>query len=170
MLLLPQMFPDPPLDLGRHQDKVIAPQPWGPVTRVGRKKAGIQDAGSTLTKVWMVRMHEAPYFHGFLVNNAFPACTHGLRRQPLQSISWKEPTAKEELNQLESCLIQDIFEPEEGRLSIRNQTFTKGDAGAQTLQGRLQLPMVRYAPFPELTERSSTCPWRKHAIFTATPM
>ena len=40
--LCPQMFPDPPLDLGRHQDKVMAPQPRGPVTRARLKKAGIQ--------------------------------------------------------------------------------------------------------------------------------
>ena len=58
----------------------MGPQPWGPVTRVRRKKAEIQDAGSTLTNVRMMRLHEAPFFYGFLVNNAFLACTHGFFR------------------------------------------------------------------------------------------
>ena len=43
----------------------------------------------------------------FFVNNAFPACTHGLKRHSLQPISRKESTAKEERNQLESCSIQE---------------------------------------------------------------
>ena len=40
----------------------------------------------------------------------------------------------------------------------------------QTLQGRIPPPMVRYAPYPELTERSSMCPWLRHVISTATLM
>ena len=39
-------------------------------------KTGIQEANSTLTLVQMMKMHEAPYFYGFLVNNATQACLH----------------------------------------------------------------------------------------------
>ena len=42
-----------------------------------------------------MRMHAAPYFYVFPVNNAFPACTHGLRRRLAPS------------DQPESCLIQE---------------------------------------------------------------
>ena len=69
-------------------------------------KTGIQDADSTKTQAQMMRMH-ALYVHGFHVNNAFPACTHGLKRHSIQPISQKESTAKEEPNQLESCVIQE---------------------------------------------------------------
>ena len=64
-------------------------------TRVRRKKAGIQDTGLTKTQAQMMRMHAAPYFYVFPVNNAFPACTHGLRRRLAPS------------DQPESCLIQE---------------------------------------------------------------
>ena len=81
----------------------------------------------------------------------------------------------------------NICELQEGRFSVRNPTFTEGDAGKtalfrpffshlllklrnQTLQGRIPLLMVRDASYPELAERSSTCPWPRHVVFTATLM
>ena len=70
-------------------------------------KTRIQDADSTKTQAQMMRMYDAPYFYGFLLNNASPACTHGAKRHSTQLISRKESTAKGELNQLESCLPQE---------------------------------------------------------------
>ena len=60
-------------DLGLYLDKLLAPQPLGPLLRALRKKTGIQDAGSTRIQTVMMRVHEAPYFYGFFVNNAFLA-------------------------------------------------------------------------------------------------
>ena len=54
--------------------------PPGPVTRALRKETGIQDAGSTLTRVQITRMHEAPSSYGFFANNATKACPHGSTR------------------------------------------------------------------------------------------
>ena len=85
----------------------MAPQPRGAVTRARLKKAGIQDEDLIKTQVQVMRMHEAPFFHGCLLNNAFPACTHGLKGHLIQPTNRKESTAKQELHQLDSCLKQE---------------------------------------------------------------
>ena len=79
----------------------------------------------------------------------------------------------------------NICEPEEGRFNVRNQTFTEGDARKRLFfvlftrmllkssnlisQGRTPPPMVRYAHYPEWTERSQLYPWQRREIFTAIP-
>ena len=74
----------------------------------------------------------------------------------------------------------NICEPEDGRFSVWNQTFTEGDAG-KTALFRIGIAQPNF--YKEDTAADSTLrtlsridrafinvPWRKHEIFTATPM
>ena len=106
-------------------------------------------------------------------------------RERLRRITFHWPRYREGVG----MIIGDFnnCECEKGRFNVRNQTFTEGDAGKmafssarfshtllklrnQTLQGRILLQTVRYALYPELTERSLMCPWLKRGTFTATLM
>ena len=75
-----------------------------PVTRVRRKKAGIQDAGSTLSNCPDDENARSAVLLRFPCEQCLPGMHAWLKE--LQPISREESTAKEELNQLESCLRQ----------------------------------------------------------------
>ena len=102
----PQMFPGVPLDHARHQEKVMAPQPWGPVTRACRK-AGIQD-GSTLTKVQMMRNARSAVHLRFPCEQSHSGVPAWLRKTLEAGVQPERVHCKkEEPDQLESYFLQD---------------------------------------------------------------
>ena len=81
----------------------------------------------------------------------------------------------------------NICDPGEGKFSVRSQTLKESDAEKTALFRTFFHMLLKLrtqhctrtdtaaegaptAPYSELTERSSMCPWRKHAIFIATPL
>ena len=80
----------------------------------------------------------------------------------------------------------NICEPEKGRFNVRTQTFTEGDAGKTALfrsffQHALEIAqpnftrripplMVRFAHYPESTERFLMYLWQRRSIFNVIPM
>ena len=89
------------LDLGRHQDKEMAPQPWGPVTPVRRMKAegrldidkGPDDENSRSAVLPRFPCEQClPGMHAWLTETIAPT------DQP------ERAAANEEVNQLASCL------------------------------------------------------------------